>query len=328
MVLGHAASGAMFENFDDVQEFVVWKDFVGTELTAARLAKGVDGGVWRVSSPLAMTSGWSLTNCTVLFSREGSIATTGNGSGKDGIKVEIDNCRLDAPVMSFKSIANVTLKNDTVVKGRYVETDQMTAITVYETEAAVFNGCTFSTVDARALWISHTPTIVQKCEFRACGNASLVGGAMAVRRNTAKTQTVDNVWQVAELTISNSRFIECKALLGGAIRTDSLHESIRGGSFAGCTSGAFDDEMEQIGVFADFAGLESIQNATFRATNLRLGNCNYGAWSAVVSRTRLAQSNVYYHSKASSVTILSGCDLEGGRSIDNALTPADWWNEF
>ena len=322
-VLGRGRSDHTFGGAEiDSDTFIVWKEFLGRELTPQHLAAGVDRGLWRVSSVIEMDESWSLANCTVMFSREGRIVTHAR-AGHD-VKVSIDRCVLHGPVVRFAAVQSVQVKN-TDVAGHYVADDQMTAFTLDECADAAFSNCTFTTRDARAIWAVRTPLRAHKVHFHECGNAALVGGALAVRRNESRTFASLQTARGTALEITNSRFTDCKALIGGALRADSLHESITSSKFERCTSAAYDDEFQAAGVFVDHAGDCAIAGSTFRDNDVQLGNCWDGAYRTIVHGTSFTNSNVYYYKKTTSNTLLSRCTQESSRSIDVELVPERWW---
>lgn len=134
--------------------------------------------------------------------------------------------------------------------------------------------------------------------------------------------------QGCKLTILHSQFTYCKALLGGALRADSLYESIGNSKFESCTSEAYSDEFQQVGVFVDHAGSVAIKGTTFRDNHLRLGCCYDGTNRVIVFDSKFMNGNVYYHDKYSSNTILSQCLNESSKSIDMELVPEEWWYDY
>ncbi|CAG9172496.1 hypothetical protein LMG23992_02251 [Cupriavidus laharis] len=324
-VLGRPADEKTFESIE-VQEFVVWKEFLGTELTAERLAVGLTGGVWRISGTIEMTCNWSIQDSTLLFLRDGRILTTADAKHRPDASIR--NTTLDAPVFVFDQVNAFELR-DCDVTGHYLEADQRTAMTFeHSTEVRIIN-CSLTTIDARALWLTHSSVQIQKCHFHECGNASMPGGAIAVKRLKDTRERYLTLRNGAEFKVSHSRFVDCTASLGGAIRADGLYDAIHNCKLENCSSTRLDEELQHVGVFADYAGSASFSESTFRDAGIRMGDCGHaGSFTSIAISCRFKSSDVLYHEKGQHVTVLHQCTLDDSRSVNSAMNAEDWWFEY
>ncbi|MDD4913913.1 MAG: hypothetical protein PHW13_02590 [Methylococcales bacterium] len=205
-----------------------WHEFICEKLTVAKLKGGIASGLWWLDQAIETDTGWSLENLTLFFTEAGRLSTDTIADAK----VSIKGCRLINPVMAFKSQTLKFDMQDSQVEGRYPEPARLTAFQFDRLETVIFKNTHFTTRDARSVRAGNTPIAFEQCQFTACGNPLLVGGALAIRipdiipKTVALTLFFQNICDKPDIpktvTLTDCHFIHCRARLGGALRIDRL----------------------------------------------------------------------------------------------------------
>jgi GTP-binding protein EngB required for normal cell division len=160
----------------DYQKTRHWIPFFYRKLTAERLVSKSIAGYWYVDEPLIVNSKWMLKNAVIQFRNQASILTHARG------ETSIVASKLSQPLLSFTHPKGHFLVIDSQLHGLYPEEGKYTSIVLKggnEMSHCTFRNVRFNTVNARAVLLDTVPAVIDSCEFVACGNRYLHGGAIA-----------------------------------------------------------------------------------------------------------------------------------------------------
>jgi hypothetical protein len=178
LVLGLQHDKTIATSFD-YQKTRHWIPFYYRKLTTERLVSETISGYWYVDEPLIVHSKWAFKNAIVQFKNMASIITHASG------ETSIVASELSQPLLSFTHPKGHFLVIDSQFNGIYPEEGKHTAVALkgdYSMSHCEFRNVRFNTVNARSVLLDTVPAVIESCEFVACGNKHLHGGAIAAFR--------------------------------------------------------------------------------------------------------------------------------------------------
>ena len=275
----------------------LWPGRLSQPLTAAALRNGLQGGLWIVDADLAVHFRWQAKDAVLVFRNGATLSTFAEGG-----EIKLEGCRLLDAALTFQGKnSSITLERCDW-RGNYAPEAKRTALHSIG-QALTVSACTFSTLNARAIWVQDHSLTLTDSRFTRCGHGGLDGGA---------------VWHSDhDRSIRNCLFDRCLAARGGAIAVNGLY-NVDKCEFVTCRSLALESQSAgDVAVHAAKAAAPTaISDCVFRQTSLVIGNAYGGAGARFVRSCRFQQGHVYFHNRWSGNYITDACSFDGGGEIE------------
>ncbi len=209
----------------------IWSEFYMQELTKEMLPN-VKNGVWRLSENLEDVSGdIVIENAIVVFNNASSIQCS-------SVTLKISESNLINPIFNCASL-DLDISNSSL-SGNYPENNETTVIDAKIVKSSNVKNSVFNTVNARTFNYTNnentTPSF-GNVTFEKCGNKMILGGV---------------IYHKSNVKFNQCQFINCNALVGGAIFGVSLNvKVITSCKFINCHSAVIIDNEDLGAIYYD-----------------------------------------------------------------------------
>ncbi|WP_334134038.1 hypothetical protein [Acinetobacter schindleri] len=212
----------ILKNTFPIEEVKVWRGFSAQRLDATILQKGLTSGYWYLDEDINIHKNWKVENSIIEFRNNSSLISDNEADVYINISSFIDS------QIVFENLNKVNIEH-CFFTGSYEKNLKATVIKLNDTKAVKIISSKFIDLKARAILLlgengyyggglwggrgtelneQNRKLYIDDCLFENCIASKLMGGALCAVSN--------------DYRITNSKFINCAAKLGGALRVHEI----------------------------------------------------------------------------------------------------------
>ena len=297
----------ILKNTFPIDEVSIWQGFSAQKLDATTLEKGLTSGYWYLDEDINIHKNWKVENSIIEFRNNSSLISDNE------TEILINNMKFLNPKLIFNEVeVNI---NNSVFKGVYKEEIKSTAIKFKGDKKSLISNSMFETINCRAIylssinlwdWNNDNYLTLDFCVFENCGNKELMGGAFCDNTN-------------GHFAIKNSKFINCFAKLGGALRLTHLKDNcILNCYFEKCLSLFFqnlDNPKEWNDGWFPKGNYDYSGNYRTNGGAIYSNSSSKSSGESTINYSKFVNANVYLGTK-----IISDYHIRNCKFVDSILT--------
>ncbi|MFG0748284.1 hypothetical protein [Acinetobacter ursingii] len=307
----------ILKNTFPIDEVKVWQGFSAQRLDTTILQKGLTSGYWYLDEDIYINKNWKVENSIFEFRNNASLISDNE------TEVYISESTFIDSQIILDNLSQVIIK-DSLFTGGYKNNFNATAIKLKENKSVKITSSSFLDLKARAILFmgsngyfggglfggrgtslsdQNRKLYIDYCLFENCVTQNLMGGALCAMSN--------------DYRITNSKFINCIAKLGGALRVYEIQsDCIDNCYFEKCLSLHFQNPEQP----KEWNNPWHPNNNEYGSPHLTNGGAIYSSASkkhdsGVINNSKFLAANVYLGER-----IISDYHIYNTQFIDSLLT--------